>query len=322
MRFLNKKNIMFISLILALNILLMLVFKYKYSQKYIQELSNQFYSTNSIEFFDSNINKHFDILKSKTNYRIFVELDDTFRFFKYNDKNWSPPILEGEFFSLNTTEKTAVVGKNLLDIIQNLNGSNVIKFNNEYYKVIGIMGESFPTKIDSLVLLTSDSPPQLNNAKIVIDSENKTLIKHLSNQLKSNYNITLLEKEDLGLNKLVKSDFFSKLFVSITVLIVIFSICVYLRYWFEKQIAFLRVLNLLGFRRKKIICIFLINIFFNILISIIFTAIIILLSNKFFTFNMLILSSLFTSTITLSISIIYIFSWAKAINNLRRRIKI
>lgn len=36
MRFLNKKNIMFISLILALNILLMLVFKYKYSQKYIQ----------------------------------------------------------------------------------------------------------------------------------------------------------------------------------------------------------------------------------------------------------------------------------------------
>ncbi len=48
MRFLNKKNIMFISLILTLNILLMLVFKYKHSQKYIQELSNQFYSTNSI----------------------------------------------------------------------------------------------------------------------------------------------------------------------------------------------------------------------------------------------------------------------------------
>ena len=74
MRFLNKKNIMFISLILTLNILLMLVFKYKHSQKYIQELSNQFYSTNSIEFFDSNINKHFDILKNKTNYRIFVKL--------------------------------------------------------------------------------------------------------------------------------------------------------------------------------------------------------------------------------------------------------
>ena len=59
----------------------------------------------------------------------------------------------------------------------------------------------------------------------------------------------------------------------------------------------------------------------RILISIIFTAIIILLSNKFFTFNMLILSSLFTSTIILSISIIYIFVGLK-INNLRRRIKI
>ena len=80
MRFLNKKNIMFISLILTLNILLMLVFKYKHSQKYIQELSNQFYSTNSIEFFDSNINKYFDILKNKTNYRIFVKLDDTFKY--------------------------------------------------------------------------------------------------------------------------------------------------------------------------------------------------------------------------------------------------
>lgn len=68
MRFLNKKNIMFISLILTLNILLMLVFKYKHSQKYIQELSNQFYSTNSIEFFDSNINKYFDNPTNKTEY--------------------------------------------------------------------------------------------------------------------------------------------------------------------------------------------------------------------------------------------------------------
>lgn len=322
MRFLNKKNIIFISLILILNILLMLIFKYKHSQTYIQELSNQFYSTNSIEFFDSNINKHIDILKNETNYRVFVELDDTFRFFKYNDKNWSPPMLDGEFFPLNTTEKTAIVGKDLVENIQNLNGSDVIKFHDEYYKVIGIMGESFPTRIDSLVLLTSDSPPQLNNTKIVIDSNNKTLIKNLSNKLTSDYNITLLEKEDIGLNKLVKSDFFSKLFVFITTLIVIFSIFVYIRYWFEKEITFLRVLHLLGFRRKKITCIFLQNIFFNIFTSSIFTVITIFLSNNFFTFNMLILSSLFTSTIILLISIIYISSWNRTTRNLMRRIKI
>lgn len=322
MRFLNKKNITFISLILILNILLMLIFKYKHSQTYIQELSNQFYSTNSIKFFDSNINKHIDILKNETNYRVFVELDDTFRFFKYNDKNWSPPMLNGNFFPLNTTEKTAVVGKNLVEKIQNLNGSDVIKFYDDYYKVIGIMGESFPTRIDSLVLLTSDSPPQLNNTKIVIDSDNKALIKKLSNKLTSDYNVTLLEKEDLGLNKLVKSDFFSKLFVFITTLIVIFSIFVYLRYWFEKEIAFLRVLNLLGFRRKKITYIFFQNIFFNIFTSTIFTVITIFLSNNFFTFNMLILSSLFTSAVILLISIIYISSWNKTTRNSMRRIKI
>ena len=76
-----------------------------------------------------------------------------------------------------------------------------------------------------------------------------------------------------------------------------------------------------GAKMRSILEFFTKNRFIGMVVGIIFTAIIILLSNKFFTFNMLILSSLFTSTIILSISIIYIFVGLK-INNLRRRIKI
>lgn len=319
MSFFKKKNIIFISLILILNILLMLIFKYKHSQTYIQELSNQLYSKNSIEFIDSNVNKSIDILQNENNYRLFVELDDTFRFFKSNDENWSPPIFEGNFFSTEISGKNAVIGKSLIKNIQKVNGIDVIKFNNEYYKVIGIMGENFPTRIDSLILLSSDKIPKINNSKIIIDSNNKSLIKRVTKIISSENGFKLLEKEDLGLNKLVKTDFFSNFFLIVSILVVMFSILVYIRYWFEKEVPFLKLLNLLGFRRKKIIAIYLGNIFFNTFISSVFTVIIVLIFKKIFALNILIISLLVTNISIIFISIIYIIDWNRFTKKLMRR---
>lgn len=307
----KKKNIIFISMILILNMLLVLIFKYKDSQKYIQELSNQLYSTNSIEFIDSDFNKHIDLLKNEKNYRIFIEFDNTFRFFKSYNEDWSPPILSGKFFSSEMKGNNAVVGKDLIENIEKIDGLDVIRFNNEYYNVVGIMGESFQTRVDSLVLLNSDMFPRISDSKIVIDSDSKKVIKRLSKRFLLENDINLLEKEDIGLNKLVKSNFFSSFFVLMIILIVIFSVFVYTRYWFEKEIRFLEVLNIFGFRRKKIMIIYLKNILLNVFISGLLILFMSLLFKKLFILKIIIVSFLFISLSIILSSLIYFILWNK-----------
>lgn len=305
MYFMKKKNIVFISLILILNIFLLFLFKYKNSQVYIQELSNELYTTNSKEFIIPNLEKSLQHIENEKKYRLFIEFGDI-RFLKSNDEEWSPPILEGKFFPVETNKTQAVVGKNLINIIKEVDGKNVISFDNKYYEVIGIMGEEFTSRIDSLILLTSDKIPSVENQNIVIDSSNKCTIKKISNAILSQENCELIEKEYLGLNRLVKSDFFSGFFSIYSILVVIFSILVYGRYWFEKEKRFLELLNMLGFRKSKIKSIYLKNVILNLILANILTVIIGNLLIKNIAIDWLIKSVLITNITTISVSIVYI----------------
>lgn len=304
-----KKNFSFILLLFLLNIFLVSVMEYSYIQTNINEISNGLYTKNKVEIIDNDIKKYENTYGK--NIRIFIEINEDIRVILKNN-DWTPKLLNGRFIDVNEKGNKIIIGRDFKNSIQTIDNKPVINILNKNCEVIGLIGENFKSKIDSLMFIYLEEIPHIdNNFKIIIDGKSKFYINSYIDKLESNYGNLNILKTDSKSELIASSELFHILILILTILINVTTIFVYIRYYFEKNIKLFKVQYLLGLSKKEIILDYLRKIFVDILISnIILLALILILGLNTDIYQILCL--LIISLIyCLILSTIFILKWFK-----------
>lgn len=261
-----KKNYAFILLFFLLNVFVFIVIKYNLLQSHIDQVSNGFYSNNSVKIIDKDIKKY--ISAKDKDIRIFLEYDENYRFILKND-DWKPNIISGDFFTFNNDSNIAVLGRDFEKYIEIKDEKKYINFLGLDYEVIGIIGEKFDSKADTLVFLNTEKLPNVDiQYKIVIDGKNSKIVKKYIDNLEKKYGpLNIIKKENINLSKNIDTNFFYILINMVSILLTLTTIYVFIRYYFEKSIKLFQVQNLLGLKNNTINKYFIKDISTNIIIA-------------------------------------------------------
>ena len=98
------------------------------------------------------------------------------RYVYYNGEPALPPMLSGRFFKPSeclSTENLALIGKSYMDDTYEAGEERFISYNGVEYKVIGVIGLSYPTTLDSLRFFNLGSAPftELNGIRFFVDGK-------------------------------------------------------------------------------------------------------------------------------------------------------
>lgn len=184
--------------------LFFIIFNTKVYQDKISEInrvSQELISQDAI-FFRSDLQK----MDFHEIYRIFPDHG-----ILYNDLSWHQnckgilfkksipemPILQGRFFKESDIgQNVAVAGK---DIISNLEEQSIISLNNINYKVIGIMGTDYDTKLDDAIWIPLSSSNMNPSGLFTVDGLRKEEILSLLGSSELWGNVILLDRENTGI---------------------------------------------------------------------------------------------------------------------------
>ncbi|MBN3524504.1 ABC transporter permease [Paenibacillus apiarius] len=251
---LRRKDIIFTLLFLCLYIICYLFLTYIDKQERFNELSNGFYSNHHAVLINNGDNDWVETELSQSSYRLFIEYNDTYRFFIDHSSDWSPPIESGRFFSHEEKKPVAVIGREMLEYSKDSNGGKHISFNGESYEVIGIMGASFASPVDYLILLYQPGQTPLTpDMRIIIDSDHKSTVTEITeNLIKKFPMITLIESAQKGLSRTANIPFLYRLLIFEFYLLLFLSALAFIRYWYESEKKKLYILFIMGISKNKI----------------------------------------------------------------------
>ncbi|AIQ14211.1 ABC transporter permease subunit [Paenibacillus durus] len=276
---------------------------YVNKQQMYEQLSNNLYTSNSSMLIAKGDLTWINEDLSKSQYRLFLEEDDTHRYLLKNNGHWSPPMISGDFLNLSERTKTAVIGREMEQYTRTISGVKYISYQTQSYEVIGIMGASFPSSVDYLILL-HDPGLQLNdlNTKIVIDSDNPNVMKKILNRAtKSDSFISTIDNFQKGFLRTGDAPFLYKFLLLEMYFLLLIGLISILRYGYEKEQKVINTLYMLGISKK--------NLYFEILIK---NSVIIFLSSliSLFIFSgAVIFDSLALSKVLLVMPATILMSW-------------
>ncbi|WP_160037159.1 hypothetical protein [Paenibacillus sp. An7] len=275
----RRKDIAFIFIFICLYSLCYCFLTYTGKQEKYHELSNELYTNHHAVLITKKDNSELIKQISKSNYRVFLEYNNSYRLLLENKGNWSPPIVSGSFFTKNDVENKAVVGKEMQKYIEEVKGKKYISFQGENYEVSGIMGASFASSIDYLILLNNPIKNQIDdNTKIIIDSDNKSIVTDITNSLiEKDPTISPIKSAQKGLSRTANIPFIYQLLIFEFYLLMLISIITFIRYWYEKEKKTIYVLFLLGIPKKRINIHLFLKILLNVVVSGALTVIIFLI---------------------------------------------
>ena len=232
---------------------------------------NNFINQDSIKLkIDFKEDKEIDssILNLKEDYFLMKEDVEEFNsygvYFKGKLKR-IPPIKEGRFFledDFNKNERLAVIGKGLLEDTTEENGERYYYIKNNYYKVIGVLGDEKKTTVydynayvnlDSLI---NDDSFNLHG-EFILDagSRSKDILKDIEKQYKENgVNIEEINKQShSSILKLIKEDYISSVIHIIKVLLIlILSILLVTNFWIKDKSEEIGVRRAIGASKLRV----------------------------------------------------------------------
>lgn len=218
-----------------------------------EQLSNSLYTRNAEMFVVNDASWTLEDLPHDSEYRIFQEVNDTYKYLLNNSGDWSPPLISGSFFNQSEKTKTAIVGKEMLNDLVTVDGVKYLIFNNENYEVKGVMGASFASSIDYLVLLV-DPELQMNNPRIVIDSDSSNAVEKIMKYIaNSSYSFTLIDNSQKGLLRLGDTPTLYKFLLVEMYLLLLIGLISITRYWYEKEQEIIKTMHMLGVSKKYIL---------------------------------------------------------------------
>lgn len=273
--------------------------------KQLGKISNSFYNEDSIYFYQSldEIN-YDDLYHSITNNMLLynqISTSEDIRGVIFKGKIEIPNLIDGEFFSEKVFEssssKLAVVGK-LVDTVE-VNGVDCYFYNNEYYKIIGTVGYSYPTKLDKMVLLSMNSELLYPKVQYIVSSNSVEQSKKFVFNEKIFGDVLLFERDNAGILYVTNTGK-SPLITTISFIIILFINSFTLIYfWVEKKHDEIIIMKINGFTNRQVY-----KVFFNefTILSIISTIIGIIFGSVFsFLQNFFSISSVIGSSVFLFI---------------------
>lgn len=158
------------------------------------------------------------------------------------------PLIEGRFFEsydYNKNEKNIVIGKGLRKRILNKNGENYIPYNNDLYKVIGIVGDE---KVDKTYDFQLFYPIELDDntditGEYILDAEDNTEnvlsdMKLLNNNVQINEIVT---NNEATMKSMIETSLYYSIKDKMEVILIIFlNIFIVTEFWIKgrkKEIA-------------------------------------------------------------------------------------
>ncbi|MBP1991911.1 ABC transporter permease [Paenibacillus eucommiae] len=250
----KRRDVAFIFIFICLYLFCFSFQLYSSKQKKYYELSNELYTNHYAVFVTKDDQKWLPTPLSKSSYRVFMEYNQTFRLILENKGDWSPPMISGRFFAETDEGSKAVIGQEMLEYVKEHNGMKYITFKGEDYQVTGVMGASFASSIDYLILLyVPNQTPVTTGMRIILDSDSKSTVKKITHHiLDINPSLTVIESIQKGIFRKANIPFFYYLLLLEMSLLLFFSIFAFLRYWFEKEKKYMYVLYLLGISKRII----------------------------------------------------------------------
>lgn len=179
------------------------------------------------------------------------------------EMNLKVPLIEGKFLNhddCNNNDKVIVIGKTLVSNQINKDGVNYYYYHNEYYKVIGILGDEkkvtaydcniyYNLNLDQIVNLAGNYYFDGNNNTSSIFSK----IQGIANTTETQISEKTLEK-DKSVIDIVNKNYVSSLKDSINILILIFlSVMLIAEFWIKSKTKELGIRRLLGASKLKIL---------------------------------------------------------------------
>ena len=160
----KEKRFLIVGILILLGSLILSYLNYKVSQNRQMLIANHLYSTWSVNLIEE---MEFDILIDSlpSNTRLFFEHieNPNVRTF-YQNGDWTPPMISGDFFNIESARYIAVVGEYHVR-----NNEKTLEIGESIYEIIGVIGAEFPSTLDRLILLNV-LPQNLPIETIVIDS--------------------------------------------------------------------------------------------------------------------------------------------------------
>ncbi|MGE1217557.1 ABC transporter permease [Bacillus toyonensis] len=259
----------------------------------IDKITNNFYSKNSVAFHikDDNHPLNMQNLLDHIDERDFMlfkenvlELPYIKGIYKTGDIA-TPPLVSGRFFQADDffkNKKIAVVGKDNNDIVLK-NGKKYIQLNNTSFEIIGVMGESFSTKLDKMIYLNLDAALKLENksyGSYVLDGNKfmTSTFDKLEQDMKSSISIVKANKETVGSSRVFERNSGNYEMFVLFILIILSMSIIICSYWFYKKRISISIQHVIGHRMfniymnlfKKHVLLLISSYFFSIFLFIIF----------------------------------------------------
>lgn len=172
-----KIEVVMCMLFSLLGLLLLSYLNYTVSQERQMFIANRLYSAWSFEVTEEiSVDQLTEILPP--NFRIFIEHTENgqIRTF-YQTGNWKPPMVEGVFFNNEAPTFSAVVGE-----YHTRNGETMIEIEGYTYDIIGVLGASYPSVLDRLILLNT-LPIDMPIVTIIIDGRSSMEMEDIYHKL-------------------------------------------------------------------------------------------------------------------------------------------
>ncbi len=121
-------------------------------------------------------------------YNIVPDSDYDIRGVAYKGDVKTIPIAEGSFFEEGLSEEsrhTAVVGKEIVQALEDKNGEKYFTYDDQEYKVIGVAGMKKPSRLDKMVFLDFKSTLDITGieSEYVLDGKNAETISETANSI-------------------------------------------------------------------------------------------------------------------------------------------
>lgn len=209
-----------------------------------------------------------DILNLKEDYFLMkedVEGLDTYGVYLKGNLKKIPPIKEGRFFSeedFNKDRRLAVIGKGMLENTTEENGERYYYLKNNYYKVIGVLGnEKKETTYDYNVYVNLDSLVNEDvfnlHGKFTLDAgdKSKSVLEEIKEKYKNNdVNIQEIKKQSHSpISKLLKEDY-STIVIHIlkVLLILIVSVLLVTNFWIKDKSKEIGIRRAIGSSKLRV----------------------------------------------------------------------
>lgn len=227
----------------------------------IEILSQGFYSKNAKHI---TLNYNGNIFSEIENGSIYIEstnINFDVRYVYTNGTTYAPQIVKGRYFEDNdysNNEQIAVIGKNLESYcVHNSNANeNYIEHDGKMYRVVGIIGNDIPSKLDNTCFLSMPKDIILSGEVIIVDSNSKKSIDNIIEKISKKIgeeNTQLLDVPIKGISNWMDTEINSVVFyIAILVLFALNSIAL-TSYWVQNRIQHIAIMRLCGYGNFRVV---------------------------------------------------------------------